>query len=164
MTDLSDLVPAYKREVAVPGEFAQTFPSTTDNDILGALGDGFAQCQLDGFFGAYELDVDTGETDPDLSLAGAALVVFYSGTNAIRARIRELRHTRYVAGPTAAEVEPLISALVEELKSLERRKEQFLENALSQDRAATTYVIDSYPTRGVLYGGFFGGELPSGWC
>jgi hypothetical protein len=33
VTDLADLVPALKRELAAPGDFATTFPNSTDGDL-----------------------------------------------------------------------------------------------------------------------------------
>ncbi len=163
MSDLADLTESFKREVAVPGEFTKYFGQTSDDDIAGALADAFSECQLDNFFGTMELDVNTGFVTPDLSNAGAALVIFYAGMRTIRARIRELRSTKYVAGPTEADSTLAVSALVEELKMLEARKQQFINNALSSSRAASTYVLDSYPCRGVLYGGFYGYEYPTSW-
>lgn len=162
MSDLADLTESFKREVAVPGEFTKYFPLTTDDLIAGALADAFSECQLDNFFASMALDVNTGFITPDLSNAGAALVIFYAGMRTIRSRIRELRSTKYVAGPVQAESLLAISALVEELKMLESRKQQFINNALSSSRIASTYVMDSYPCRGVLYGGFNGYEYPSG--
>jgi hypothetical protein len=164
MTDVTDLAESYKREVAVPGEFDRIFPNTSPEDIAGAIGDAFGQAQLDGFFGTMEYDPNTGFITPDLSTAGAALVIFYAGARTIKARIRELRSTKYVAGPTEAQQNLAISALVEELKSIEDRRKSFIQNALSSSRAASTYVMDSYPARGLLYGGLFGYEYPGNWC
>ena len=163
MTDVADLRESFKREVAVPGEFVKYFPDTHDVDIDGIIMDAFGQCQLDSFFGNMTLDVNTGFIVPDLSTAGAALVIFYAGARVIRNRIRELRTTRYVAGPVVAETQLAISALVEELKSIEVRRTHFIQNALSQSRAASTYVMDTYPSRGTLYGSFYGYEYPSSW-
>ncbi len=161
MTDVVDLQDAFKREVAVPGEFARLFPNTGGDDISGAIADAFGQCQLDGFFQTMEYDPTTGLITPDLSTAGAALVIFYAGARTIKARIRELRSTKYVAGPTSAESILAITALVEELKSIEERRKSFIQNALSSSRAASTYIIDSYPSRGIAYGCFYGYEFPT---
>lgn len=160
MTDLSDLIDSYKREVAVPGTFDKVFPGTTDDDITGQLADAFGACQLDNFFPTVTVDLDTLLVDPDLSSAGAALLIFYAGARTIRARIRELRSTKYVAGPVQAESLLAISALTAELALLEERRKYFIQSALSSSRVASTYVMDTYPARAGLYGGFFGYEYP----
>ena len=37
MTDVNDLVEAFKREVAIPGRFAEDFPTVKDSHIAGLL-------------------------------------------------------------------------------------------------------------------------------
>ena len=59
MTDLIDVVEAYKREVSIPGAFSTDFPTVQDDQIAAALGDAFGEAQLDGFFGTMSLDVDS---------------------------------------------------------------------------------------------------------
>jgi hypothetical protein len=163
MTDIAEMVPSFQREVAVPGTFAQVFPDTTDEDCIGAIADGFAECQLDGFFGTTSLDPATGFITPDVSLAGAAMVIFYAGMRTIRNRIRELRSTKYIAGPTEADSTLAVQALVQELKMLEARKDQLIQTALASSRGATTYVMDSYLARAATYGCFYAWELPASW-
>lgn len=162
MTELADLTAAFKREAAVPGTFATAFPSTTDADITGSLGDAFGEAQLDGFFGAYELDSEEGVVSPDVSNAGAALIVIYAGMRLVRQQLRSTR-TRYKAGPV--EVEQSASALTEELKQLERRKNQLIDSAMRAGRGrGSVFVIDAYVVRAAsydYYGGFFAGELTS---
>lgn len=160
MSELADLVEAFKREAAVPGTFATAFPNTSDSDIEGSLGDAFAEAQLDGFFGTYELDSDEGVITPDVSVAGAALIVLYSGMRLVRQQLRNTK-TRYKAGPV--EVEQSAGALTEELKQLERRKNQLLQNAIRAGRGTgTVFVADAYVARAQsydFYGGFFAAEL-----
>ena len=160
MTELVDLVEAFKREVAVPGTFATAFPDTTDTDIEGALADAFGEAQLDGFFGTATLDLDLMAVDPDLSTAGAALIVMYAGMRLIRQQLRGLK-TRYKAGPV--EVEQSAGALTEELKQIERRKNQLVQNAIRAGRGAgTVFVADLYVARAAsydYYGGFWAWEL-----
>lgn len=166
MSDLGDLVEAFKREATVPGTFAATFPDTDDDQIIGALSDAFAEAQLDGFFGATTLDVDAGIVTPDLSVAGAALVVMYAGMRLTRQHLRSL-NTReaYKAGSVEYATERSAGALTEELKQLRARRDQILANALrSGRRGGTTFVLDAYVPRAAghnFYGGLFGHEVAS---
>ena len=43
MTFLATLVSGLKRQVAVPGVFATSFPNTLDSDLVGSFADAFAQ-------------------------------------------------------------------------------------------------------------------------
>lgn len=161
MSDLSDLVEAYKREAAIPGTFATSFPSTSDDDILGSLMDAFGEAQIDGFFGEAELDLDAGTVTPDLSTAGAHLIVMYAAMRLVRQQLRSTK-TKYKAGPV--ELEQSASALTEELRQLERRRNGFIEQAIRLGRAqGVTFVADLYPARsapyGYVYGGFFAWEM-----
>jgi hypothetical protein len=167
MSALADLVEAFKREVAVPGAFATAFPSTTDADLEGALADAFAQARLDGFFGAVELDLNLGEVTPDLSLAGAALVVIYAGLRTTRTQLRTMAtRTSYKAGSVSYETEQSAGALTEDLKQLERRRKELIEQSIRAGRGrGTTFVIDGYESRASaynFYGGFFPWEAASG--
>lgn len=160
MTDLADLAEAFKREVAIPGTFLTAYPSVSDDDIAGALMDAFSEAQLDGFFGSLDLDVDAGEVTPDLSNAGAALVVMYAGMRMVRQQIRATK-TRYKAGPV--ELEQSAGALTEELKFLERRKTQLLQNAIRAGRGVgSVFTLDAYAVRAMgnnYYGGMYAWEL-----
>lgn len=161
MTDLADLVEAFKREAAVPGTFDVTFPSTDDDDIIGSLADAFAEAQLDGFFGTLILDLDAGTVTPDLSVAGAALVTMYAGMRLTRQHLRSLTtRTAYKAGPVEYETERSSSALVEELKQLKSRRDQIMANAIRAGRGAgSVFVIDGYVQRAFAHN-FYGGFLP----
>jgi hypothetical protein len=158
MTELVDLVEAYKREVAVPGTFVTAFPSTTDAHIAASLGDAFGEAQLDGFFHTMTLDVDAGEITPDLSTAGAALVVIYAGMRLIRQRILTLStESSYKAGPVEYAIKQSAAAMTELLKALTARKNQILDNA-RRGNGTSVFVLDAYVTRMYdhnFYGGFF---------
>lgn len=165
MTDLADLVEAFKREVAIPGTFTADFPLTTDDDLEAALGDAFAMAQLDGFFPRVVLDVDVMSVSPDISNAGAALVVLYAGTRMIRQKLRNLGvNRRYKAGPTEYETSVAVGLLVQELKDLQLRLTKLIDQAGGAGRATQVFVIDSYIGRqaGYGYGGFAAYELPTG--
>lgn len=144
----------------MPGTFATAFPSTTNSEIAASLADAFGEAQLDGFFGTAVLDVEEGTVDPDLSTAGAALVVMYAGMRLVRQQLRNTK-TRYKAGPV--EVEQSANALTEELKQLERRRNQLIQNAVRAGRGTgTTFVADMYVARAAsydYYGGFFAWEI-----
>lgn len=161
MTDFSELVEAYKREVAIPGTFPASFPLTTDRDIEGSLADAFAEAQLDGFFRAVSLDVDDRSVSPDLSAAGGALVVIYAGIRLVRQQMVSLATAaRYEAGPVKYETKMSASVLAEVLKALELRKARLIEAATG---ATSTYVLDGY-LPGSSHGGFYSHEAPAlGW-
>lgn len=166
MSALADLVEAFKREVAVPGVFSQDFPNTTDEDLEEALKDAFGMARLDGFFGTAMLDLATGEVTPDLSDAGAALLVIYAGLRMTRQQLRLLKTMQsYKAGPTEYETAQSASALTEDLKQLERRRLELIQQAVRAGRGrGSTFVLDAYLARGTawhFYGGFFPHEYGS---
>lgn len=163
VTSLSDYIEALKRELAVPGEFATTFPNTTDDDLVGTLADGFAECQLDGFFISQTVDPNVGSVTPALSSGGAALIVIYSGIRVIRSQLRNLKTTQiYEAAGVKYEVQTAATVLTEELKDFRARREQILALVLRQLRSKrAVYVGDGYLTRSrgyfpIAYGGEFG--------
>jgi hypothetical protein len=164
MTELAVLTEAYKREVAIPGTFATDFPTITDDAIRAALGDAFAEAQLDGFFGAMTLDTDYWETTPDLSTAGTALVVIYAGIRVLRQRLlNQGAENSYKSGPVEYQTRQNSSAQTELLKELERRKNQIILNA---GRAGGTevFMLDGYLRRGdAYYGGLYDYETCSYW-
>ena len=144
MTALSTLVPALKREVAVPGEFDTFFPESDDALLTASLADGFAEAQLDGWFGEVTLDTGTNVVTPDLSTAGGALVVIYAGTRIIRAQLRNLNSSeRYRAGSAEYEIaRAAASVLKAELDALYARKKDLLAQARTGSR--TAYVFEGY--------------------
>ncbi len=176
MSDLTLLVEPLKREVAVPGEFDTTFASTSDDDLAATLGDGFAECQLDGFFPTMSLNASTFVVTPDISVAGGALVVLYAAVRMIRSQIRNLKSSvKYEAGGAIYEVSQAASVLVAELKTLEDRKKGLLMQILRAGRVTNgVTVMDGYIVRSIGYsplagfsigelGGFYGYELSGIW-
>lgn len=149
MTDLDLLVPALKLEVATPGEFAASYPQTTDNDLILLLSNAFAQAQLEGFFQTYMLNVDAATVAPDLPPAGHALVVLYAADRLMTLRLLGLRQrVLYEAGPVKYEVENSANLLTEMLRQLRDRKLQVIASATGVGRAMTTvYTRDSYMER-----------------
>ena len=159
MTNLDTLVPALQREVAVPGEFGTYFPDTLDEELTPALGDGFAQAQLEGWFPDVTLDTGTFVTTPDISLAGGQLVVYFTAMRMVRARLfNRASRESYRAGP--AEYETEFSSLVmrEILKDFRTKIDTLTKQAKS---ATAVYVIDSYMTRAATdWGAFYPYEVP----
>lgn len=150
MTAISDLVPALKRELAVPGTFADAFPLTQDSDLIASLADGFAEAQLYGFFPDMTL-VDLGddwETSQPLSGSGAALVVIFTSMRIIRANLRSLLTSeRYKAGPAEMEMQRSANLLRDELKFLRDRLDSLVANAEAAARPPVA-VFDNYFARG----------------
>ena len=158
MTAMSTLVPALKRELAVPGTFPETFPSTTDEDLTQSLADGFAEAQLYGFFPDLTLTSSTDpvsnevdwETSQELSGSGAALVVIFTSMRFIRASLRGiLTSERYKAGPAEFEIQRSANLLRDELAFLKSRLDDLINGAKAAARAASTVMVfDGYLARG----------------
>lgn len=164
MSDLNDLVEPLKRELAVPGEYDTIFPNTSDDDLLNSLADGFSEAQLDGYFSDYTLDLETFETDPDVSAGGGALIVIYAGMRIIRAQMRALTLTeKYQAGNVSYEVGRSANLLREELRYLEQRKADLVRQASNAGADTTQY--DNYFTRSAVNWASVGGLYPAelGW-
>ena len=160
MSDLGDLVEGLKRELAVPGEFAGSFPSTTDDDLAGALADGFAAAQLDGWFKDQVVDPGLFSVTPDLSAPGGALVILYATERILLSKLRDLNsRTLYKAGNVEYEVDKSASLMTEQMKYLRQRRQDMLAAALRMGRAGRSiYMQDAYLTRDLegVYGGIYG--------
>lgn len=130
LTDLADLVETLKREVAVPGQFAASFPGTTTNDLIGALSDGVANVQLIGFLKTSVLDLDSGVVTPALSPAARALVVIFTAERMLTMRLLELNQRLTVeAGSVKYETEKSASMLTEILRGLKERRREIVATA-----------------------------------
>ena len=147
MTDLADLVDSLKREVAIPGTFSTVFPNTTDDDVTGALADGLAETQLDGWMPTLQLDLDTNLTTPDLSLAGRALVVIYAGIRIVRNQLQNMTaHVRYETRGNVFEQDRGAGMLKEALSDLSKRRQSLI--ALRLQRTGTSVSMrDGYMIR-----------------
>jgi hypothetical protein len=169
-TQLITLVPALKRELAVPGEFPTTFPNTQDSDLAGSLADSFAQAQLDGFFSKQVVDPVALTVNPGLSSGGGALIIIYASERMIRSQLRALKTTvKYEAAGVIYETQQSANVLTEQLKEFSVRRLRLLSLILRQARSArAVYVTDGYLTRSQGYyplnyygefGSFYGSEL-----
>jgi hypothetical protein len=166
MTYLATLVSGLKRQVAVPGEFATSFPNTIDADLVGSLADGFAQAQMDGFFGSQLLDLNTNAVTPDLSAGGSAIVALYAAENILTAKFRnQPTRTVYKAGTVQYEVDMSANVLAAEIKNMAARRVQLLTVALRMLRASTPsiYMNDAYVTRSFGFLPFFSGMDMNGF-
>lgn len=166
-TQISTLVPAFKRELAVPGAFDTVFPDATTADLVGSLADGFAEAQLFGFFKTTTLTENAGDWDasPDLSAAGGALIVIYASIRTIRAQLRNLKTLqRYKAGPVEFETGSAATVLTQELKFLQDRLKDIIRNAEGSARASAglATVFDNYLARECAMASW-GGFYPHEW-
>ncbi len=155
MSDLDVLVPGLKREIAVPGQFAVSFPQTLDSDLLGCLADAFCAAQLDGFFSKQVLDIDAATITPDLSAAGGALVTIYAAERVLLVKILNTKtRASYAAGSAKYEVDNGATVLTQVLKAMRDRKDAILVQALGMARAANPiYMQDQYSDRMTRYPG-----------
>lgn len=172
MSDLSTLVEALKREVAVPGTFDDLYPNTSPLDLTGSLADSFAQCQLDGWFPSVTLDLTNAAhpaTTPDLSTAGQGLVVITAGIRFVRAALRVMGQTQtYKAGNVEYSTSNSASVMKQDLADLDARRTQLLTQAQLLARPLDT-VYDGYANRQAadflgIYGwgfGFYPYEFPA---
>lgn len=153
MSLLSTLVPQLKRFVAVAGQFDALFPDTTNNDLIGALADGYAEAQLSGFFSTGNLDLTTNAVTPDLNPAQGSLVVLFSGTRMLQAEIRNRKsHTRYEAGPVTSEVDYSSQVLTELLKQYQAEKKEIVLTASRYGSSDAIFVADAYVERVLAWG------------
>lgn len=160
MTAMSELVPAYQREVAPLGGFAAQYPNATVPLQIGVLADAFGETQLDGFFPTSVFDVDSNEVDPDLSPAGRALVVIYAGIRTLRNDLSNTKsRVNYVAGPVQYEVEQAASVLKGLLDGALARRLELVTFARTA-RGTTVWAGDAYATR-QIEGPWGLGWLPS---
>jgi hypothetical protein len=162
VTDLSDLVEPLKRLVATPGTFATFYPNTTDEDLTGSIMDGFAECQLDGFFNgpdiAYVLDLDAGTVTPDIPNAGRALVQIYAAANFVTAMVINLKNqVRYEAKGTIYETQQAATVLTALLKQFQDRKTAIIALLQRQNLAAAFYMADQYVIKATAFYPMVGG-------
>lgn len=150
VTDLADLSDSLKRAVAPLGDFASVFATATDDDVTGALMDGFAEAQLDGWFTQYwggqkDLDVTTGVVTPDLSNAQGALVVIYAAFRLTTARLLNLKNrVKYSARGADYETEQASNVLTTLLKQFADRKQALYQKALYSGANAAFSMADGY--------------------
>lgn len=163
MTALTDLVEPLKRELAVPGVFEDVFPDSDDAALAASLADGFSEAQLHGYFPTLTLGASPDfTTSEDISAAGGALIVMFTGMRIIRAQLRSmLLNERYKAGAAEYEVTRSANLLRDELKYLQSRLDALILNAQRASRGAVSVsVIDNYWARNEqMFGGFYAHEF-----
>jgi len=146
MAALTALIPSLQRFVAPPGLFETYFPTAGDEDLLGSLADGFAECQLKGFFSTYDLDASgVPSVDPDLTHAQGSLVVLFSGVRILQAEIRNRStHRRQEANGLVNEIDQSAQVLTELLKEYQQEKKDLIA-AVSRVGASDVFVMaDAY--------------------
>lgn len=161
MSSLEDLVEPLKRTVAVPGTFADVFPDTTDDDLIGSLEDGFSEAQLDGYFvRPTSYDLADGQVTPDLSRPETALVVIYTATRIVQTQLLNARSAeRYEAKGLVFESQRSSQLLVALLKDLQARKQALIDAKATGGAGASFTMADQYFARenGVLLGSHWEG-------
>ena len=159
MSDLTELLEPLKRTVAVPGTFADVFPDTSEDDLLGSLLDGFAEAQLDGYFVGPLVNIDeAGITSPDIARAEGALIVLYSATRIVQTQLLNLKsRVRYEAKGLVYEAEQSAQVLVALLKDLQARKVLLAGQKGSAGAGSAFTMADQYLMRemGVDLGAFY---------
>lgn len=146
MSLLTDLIPSLQRFVAPPGLFETLFPTAGDEDLVGSLADGFAECQLKGFFSTHELDLTAvPAVTPDLTAPQGALVVLFSGVRILQTEIRNRKtHIHQEAKGLINEVDQSATMLVELLKEYQQEKKDLIA-AVSKVGASDVFVMaDAY--------------------
>lgn len=142
-TDLSTMVPAFKRAVAVPGTFAQQFPSTTDTELAGVLADSVAECHMDGLLSGNELDVATNVVTPALTTGQQALVLLYGWVRMLTSELLSRKtHVRYEASSAVFEEDQGVRLLTEILKEMTDRKKTVLEEAKHVGASGAFVMVD----------------------
>jgi hypothetical protein len=152
MTMLDVLVPSLKRALTMPGEFEVVYPNTSDADLTASLGDGFARCQLYGYFLSFQLDTFVWEVTPDLTPPEGSLVVLFTSGEIVKARLLDMKSvTRYKAGPVEYEVQMASSLLTELLKSLVAQRQELVKLGVGKGEGTDVAVLDWYCVRSGVY-------------
>lgn len=146
MADLTLLIPSLQRFVAPPGLFETLFPDATDEDLVGSLADGFAECQLKGFFSESDLDVSAiPNVTPDLTNAQGSLVVLFSGVRILQSEIRNRKsHIRQEAPGLVNEVDQASQVLTELLKEYQAEKKELIDQASRVGASSVFVMADAY--------------------
>lgn len=148
MSDVSDLVDSLKRATAPLGDFVSVFGNATDDDVVGALMDGFSEAQLDGWFtpsmgAAVSLDVDAETFTPNITNAQGALIVLYAAYRMALARLLSIKtRVKYQAGGADYETETAASVLTTALAQMSARKIQLYKKALYSGANAAFHMAD----------------------
>jgi hypothetical protein len=148
MSDVADLVDSLKRAVAPLGDFGTVFGEATDEDVVGALMDGFSEAQLDGYFtpamgNAVTLDLNAETFTPDISGAQGALIVLYAAYRLAVAQLLNMKtRVKYQAGTAIYETETAASVLTTAIKLMADRKTALYTKALYSGANAAFHMAD----------------------
>lgn len=160
--DLSEFVPALRREVVPPG--SDVFTAVDDETFLGYLSDGFWDARLDGFVTHWSTS-DDGIVTPvapvttDIPRELIALVIVYAGIKIIRNQLLNMKASQhYKAGPVEVTTSSSAMVMSEMMRQLAATRDRFLQLALLQTYVTNVTMIDGYSIRQVnpySYGGLY---------
>ncbi len=132
ITNAAELIEPLKRAIAGPGQFDAAYPDSDDDTLFAYITDAFGEARLDGFFSAGSVDWVSGDFDPEITQAEAALLVIYASINILTTQIRNLgTKSTYKAGPVEYSTEYSAGVLKGILDSLFVRKAQLSKTVTS---------------------------------
>lgn len=132
IANASELIDPLKRAVAPPGGYDTAFPDGDDDTLFAYVTDAFGEARLDGFFPESSVDWVSGDFDPEITQAEAALLVIYASMNILTTQIQNLgTKNRYVAGPVEYETEYSAGVLQNRLNAMTDRKNQLIKSISS---------------------------------
>lgn len=157
-TDLNDLVEPLKRAVATPGTFAAVYTTSTDDDVVGALCDGYWKAKLDDWpLGNSTIDLDTqivsdgDATTPTVSVlsdSDKALIVLYTAIDWINVYLLNLKtKTSAKAGPVSFDTEQAATVLTSLQKTYDARRQDLLKLKAARTGGINISTTDAYITR-----------------
>lgn len=127
ITNAGELIEPLKRAIAGPGQFDTAYPDADDDTLFAYITDAYGEARLDGFFSNGSVDWVTGDFDPVISQAEAALLVIYASMNILGTQIRNLgTKNTYKAGPVEYSTEYSAGVLQSILAEMSDRKKQLL--------------------------------------
>lgn len=157
--DLGDLVETLQRQIAVPGGFADAFPSATDDNLIGSLSDAFWEIRMldmltDWTEGDGAISPITGTTEIPRELQ--QLIVLYAAITIVTNELKALDTLfRAKAGPVEFETQKSGTLLKDILTELQRRR-LVAEKQLFALGVVTDTYIDAVAERADgTYGGLF---------
>jgi hypothetical protein len=133
--DLRDLTDSLRNLVARPGTFTDTFPETTDDDLVAVLLDGFAEAHLEGLMTTVDADED-GLFDTEITRGQGALIVLLAGVRFLRGQlVNTTSHRRYEAGGAVFEEDTPVALLRDILKDLVAQKDRLIGDLVDAETA-----------------------------
>lgn len=145
--DLSEFIPALKREVSVPGTTG-ILDAASEDELIGTLVDAFWMGRLDGFFATWTCDED-GLVEPrdaggeDMPRTLVSVVLLYASIKVIRNKILGTGTTfRAKAGSVEYETSTSANVLTEMLKQLRETQKALLTQVSSGYESTSVEMYD----------------------